>query len=89
MVGTWKLADMQRAALPEKLESAFNELAGSLIGATYIPVLYCGEQIVHGTNHMTICKQIIAAKDAPESLVKMVINCFGESNRLEKINPIE
>ena len=46
----------------------------SLVGASYVPVLYVGMQVVHGTNHMLICKQTLAAQGASERLVKMVLN---------------
>ena len=41
---------------------------------TMEPVLYVGAQVVHGVNHMLICKQTLAVQDATEHLVKMVLN---------------
>ena len=74
MVGGWELVEMRSCPLPEKVATGFSEVTQALIGARYTPVLYAGTQVVHGVNHMLICKQTIAAQDAPEHLVKMVLN---------------
>ena len=86
--GAWELAEMQAAPLPEKVASAFSEVTSSLIGAKYVPVLYCGQQIVHGSNHMIICEQTISAKDAPKHIVTMVINISEQGNSLVEVNQI-
>ena len=86
--GAWELAEMQAAPLPEKVASAFSEVTSSLIGAKYVPVLYCGQQIVHGSNHMIICEQTISAKDAPKHIVTMVINISEQGNSLVEVNKI-
>ena len=74
IVGGWKLVEMQSCPLPEKIASGFTEVTTGMVGARYVPVLYVGAQVVHGVNHMFICKQTIAAQDAPEHLVRMVLN---------------
>ena len=92
--GAWELAEMQAAPLPEKVASAFSEITSALVGADYIPVLYCGEQVVHGTNHMIICEQKrvcdhkIMPEDDPKHLVSMIINCSEQGNTLVEINKI-
>lgn len=88
MVGAWKLAEMDAADLPERAATAFSEVTGSMIGAKYTPVLYCGEQLVHGTNYMIICKQTISAQDSPEYLVKMVVNSNEQGNSIVSIEKI-
>ena len=88
IAGGWELAEMQAAPLPEKVASAFSEVTSSLIGAKYVPVLYCGQQIVHGSNHMLICEQTISAKDAPKHIVTMVINISEQGNSLVEVNQI-
>lgn len=72
--GGWKLAEMQPCALPEKVATGFGEITKTLLGAKYVPVLYAGTQLVHGMNHMIICKQTLATPGATEHLVKMVLN---------------
>ena len=73
-MGGWELADMQPCALPEKVATGFGEVTQNMVGAKYVPVLYVGTQVVHGINHMLICKQTLAVQGAPEHLVKMVLN---------------
>lgn len=60
--------------LPEKVATGFNQAFSGLDGANYIPVLYCGHQLVHGTNHMLICKQTLIVPETPERLVKVILN---------------
>lgn len=74
MSGGYTLAPMEACPLPEQVATGFGLVTKNLVGATYTPVLYVGTQVVHGTNHMLICKQTLAAPGAPEHLVKMVLN---------------
>ena len=73
-VGGYKLIEMECCRLPHQVAIGFTQATEALVGARYLPVLYVGSQNVHGTNYMLICKQTLAAKDAPEHLVTMVLN---------------
>lgn len=88
VVGGWVLADMEAANLPEKVATAFCEVTESLVGATYTPVLYVGDQLVHGMNYMIICKQTIVVPEFPEHLVAMVINCSEKGSSIVSIERI-
>lgn len=74
MVGEWILAEMAPCDLPEKVATGFGQAFSELVGASCIPVLYCGHQLVHGTNHMLICKQTMAVAEKSERLVKVILN---------------
>lgn len=74
MSGNWKLAEMKPCNLPQQVATGFAEAVSGLVGAAYIPVLYCGEQLVHGTNHMLICKQTLITSHPEEHLVKIILN---------------
>lgn len=74
LYGGYALAPMEGCPPPEQVATGYGQVTETLVGAKYLPVLYVGSQIVHGTNHMIICKQTLAAKDAPEHLVVMVLN---------------
>lgn len=74
MAGEWILAEMEPCNLPQKVATGFTEAFSNLDGGGYIPVLYCGHQLVNGTNHLLICKQTLVVPGAPESLVKVIIN---------------
>lgn len=76
MVGAWKIEKMQAVSLPEIVATGFAAVTNDLVGASYIPVLYVGEQVVSGTNYMIICKQTLSDRSATEHIVKMVINLF-------------
>ncbi len=73
--GCYELAAMKPCDLPKEVAAGYAEIMGALVGADRIPVLYVGKQIVAGINHMILCKQTVAAPNAPEHLVKIVINC--------------
>ena len=86
--GGWKLAEMKPANLPEKAAMAFSDVISSMVGAKYVPVLYCGEQPVHGTNYMIICEQTLVVQGAPAHIVKMVINSSEQGNSIVQIEVI-
>ena len=80
MVGAWTLAKMEAVDLPEKAAAAFSKVTNGMVGAKYIPVLYCGEQLVNGTNYMIICKQTLVTNPPEEHLVTIVINCSAQGS---------
>jgi len=88
MVGAWKLANMRATDLPQKVATAFTEVTSGLLGAGYIPVLYCGEQLVHGINYMIICKQTLITNPLEEHIVTMVINCSEQGSTIVSIEQI-
>jgi len=74
-VGSWMPAPFPIAcALPEKVATAFAEATMDLRGAEYIPLLYCGEQLVDGTNYVIICGQIMITNPPVHHIVKMIIH---------------
>lgn len=73
MPGTWNLPEMSPCHLPEKVATGFSRAFEKMVGSSYIPVLYCGKQIVHGTNHMLICKQTMSVHTPEAHLTKVVL----------------
>lgn len=92
MVGAWKIAKMKTVKLPEKVATGFKQATKDLKGAQYRPVLYCGKQVVTGTNHLIVCKQVLSDKDKTEHVVKMVLNKplskDGKKWKIVSITPI-
>lgn len=88
MTGTWKLANMEATNLPQKAATAFTDVTSGLVGAGYVPVLYCGEQLVHGINYMIICKQTLVTNPPVEHLVTMIINSSEQGSRIVSIEQI-
>ena len=74
MAGNWSILKMEPCKLPQKLATGFSEIVKDLNGASYEPVLYCATQVVAGTNHMLICKQILVTNPPKEDIVKMVLH---------------
>ena len=74
MVGGWNFDVLKVCDLPEKVATGFTEVFSKLVGAEYMPVLYCGSQAVHGMNHMLICKSKICHPDAVDRITKVVLN---------------
>lgn len=74
MVGQWELSEMKIVDLPEKVATAFNQALDDKVGAKFEPVLFCGEQIVHGINYMFICKETLSDREGTKQLVKVVVN---------------
>lgn len=65
---------MEHCELRENVEHGLNEALRDIVGASYIPVLYCAEQLVHGTNHMLICKQTLETAQLEEYLTKIILH---------------
>ena len=73
MTGAWKIAEMEPCKLPQGVATGFSEVFKNIDGAGYIPVLYCGSQVVAGTNHAIICKQTLVTQTPVEHVVKVVL----------------
>lgn len=74
MLGEWILEEMEPCDLPEKVASGFSQAFSDMTRADYMSVLYCGHQLVHGINHIIICKQTLVISDKAEYLVKVILN---------------
>lgn len=72
--GGWKLAKMEPCMLPEDVASGFCSVMENMVGASYVPVLYCAAQLVNGMNHMLICKQTLSTAGAEENLAKVILH---------------
>lgn len=73
LMGGWEIASMEACKLPEDVAAGFSSIS-HLLGASYIPVLYGGRQLVNGWNHMLICKQELSAREPEEHLVEMMLH---------------
>ena len=71
--GGWDYVKMSACALPEDVASAFSQTLGRLMGAEYVPVLYCGKQVVEGTNYLLICQQTLVTKPRTIHMVKVIL----------------
>lgn len=61
--------------MPQKVATAFPETVGSIVGATYKDLLiYCGKQVVNGTNYMVICLGEKATNPPAKFLAKVILN---------------
>lgn len=61
-------------SLPQKPQSAWTGALGELVGATYKPLIYIGEQQVHGVNYWFIAEQTLVTNPPIRRLVKLGIN---------------
>lgn len=67
--GGWDV-NVKRDGMPQKVATAFNVLAGQLMGATYEFVAYLGTQNVNGVNHAVLAQQtVITGKDVNNAVV--------------------
>ena len=64
--------------MPQKAASAWSAIETSgLVGATFKPLLYCGKQLVRGTNHLFIAEETLATLGATKRIVAIVVNEFN------------
>ena len=88
MTGGIEFAKMKACVLPQALNNAFYNVTSKLMGAKYVPVLYVGSQVVHGTNYYLLAEQTIMNATKTKHIVKMVINVNENGNSLVEIGNV-
>ena len=73
-LGSWKIEDLKGTALPQKAQSAFTGATEGLTGASYVPLLYVGKQMVNGTNYAFIALQTVILAEPKKRIVKLIVN---------------
>lgn len=69
-------------AMPQKAASAWTDAMEGLVGASYKPLLYGGEQVVRGTNYWFIAEKTTSTLVPTRKIVKFAINEFRGEYRL-------
>ena len=72
MFGKIQLENFDACKLPQKAASAWTAVE-ELIGATYKPLVYLGEQIVNGTNYYFIAEQTLMTHPLIRRVIKFAI----------------
>lgn len=72
MFGKIQLENFDACKLPQKAASAWAAVE-DLIGATYKPLIYLGEQIVNGTNYYFIAEQTLMTHPLIRRVIKFAI----------------
>ena len=77
------ITDMTK--LPQKVASAASaiETAG-LVGASYKPIVFCGTQLVRGTNYLFIAEQTLVTATPTKRVVSLKVNEFQGKFELVK-----
>ena len=75
------LTDLTKA--PQRVASAVSAIETSgLTGATYKPLMYCGDQPVRGINHWFIAEQTLVTAKPERHIVKLAVNEFNGEYKL-------
>lgn len=88
MFGKIEYENFVEVRLPQKAQSAWDGALGSLVGATYKPLLYIGKQQVHGTNFFFIVEQTLITNPPIRRLVKLVIHELDGEYKLASVEEI-
>lgn len=72
MFGKIQLENFDACKLPQKAASAWTAVE-ELIGATYKPLVYLGEQLVNGTNYYFIAEQTLMTNPLIRRVIKFAI----------------
>ncbi len=77
MLGSIQFEELKGlTSMPQKAASAWAKV-DEIVGADYKPLLYCGRQLVRGTNHLFIAEQTIMSITQEKRIVAIVINEFN------------
>ena len=71
MFGEWVIKPS--TGMPQKVATAFSEKFGKIIGASYVPIAYLGEQLVNGKNHAILAEQTLVNADLC-NIVMIILN---------------
>ena len=74
LIGSWKFENFKGINLPQKAQSAFTAATNGITGASYIPLLYVGTQVVNGTNYAFIALQTLILAEPKKRIVKLIVN---------------
>ena len=73
--GGYEIVNVPANKLPQDVASAVSAVnSNPLLGATYNPIWYWGNQPVNGMNHFFIAEDIRATKNKDNSIVGLIIN---------------
>ena len=89
LLGGYEIVNKPADKLPQDLASAVGNINGGILGATYQPIWYVGHQLVNGTNHLLICKEIRSTKDKNTYIVGLVINISASGKDATVVEIIE
>ena len=86
MFGEWIIKPS--TGMPQKVATAFSEKFGEIVGASYVPIAYLGEQLVSGKNHAILAEQTLVVNADVCNVVLIVMNEQGEDFSVVSIEPI-
>lgn len=72
--GAWNFSNSSSTGLPQKVATGFTDVTQDLEGANYEFLLYCGNQVVNGINHMIICNKTLVTKEGHGTLAVMILH---------------
>ena len=76
MTGAIEFAEQKELkTMPQHAASAWSVM-GALVGASYKPIAYVGQQIVKGVNHVFIAEQTLLSTAGAKHMVLVTINEF-------------
>jgi hypothetical protein len=90
MLGAIQLQDFAnvKCNLPQKAASAWSGAFGGIVGASYTPLLYLGEQLVKGTNYYYIAQQTLVTATPIKRVALVVINEFQKKYEIVGVEKI-
>jgi len=74
VLGAYNIHVVPGAKLPQKVASAFDEIFGKMVGASYGIIAYLGSKIVSGTNHAILATQVMVTGNDVHNVVLIVLN---------------
>lgn len=74
MVGGYSINVVAGGNLPQKVASGFTEVFSNMVGASYEPLAYLGEQVVNGKNHAILCKQTLITGQDITNVALVILN---------------
>lgn len=81
--------NVQVGKMPQKVATAFGEIFGNMVGASYVPIAYLGSQPVNiYINHAILAEQTIVTGKDTKNAVLVIINEKPQGLTLSSIVPV-
>ena len=78
--GSWEIAGNEAAALPEEVQTAFDNVIEQFTGSELTPVAYIANQVVAGANYMILCEAETTTAEPVRSYQMAIIYADLEGN---------
>ena len=85
--GGW--TDAQTTEITDEVKAMFDKINETMTGAYYVPIAYLESQVVAGTNHLVLCKEIPSVNSADALGIYAIVTVYENLEGNAEITAVE